>query len=194
MTKKALSASLPSTMLRKTLFLDRDGTIIVEKDYLRDPAKVELEKGAATGIRRFIEAGYRVVVVSNQSGIGRGYFGEADLSAVNLHIQTLLEIQGASINAWYHCPHTPDEDCSCRKPFPGMLDDANIDERVDWSSSIMVGDKPSDIQAAHSRGVKAFLVLTGYGSKALNWAWQNDVPTVRNLEMLADSVLGGNSA
>ena len=175
---------------QKTLFLDRDGTVIVERDYLSDPAGVVLERGAARAIRRFAEAGYRIVVVSNQSGIGRGYFGEAQLAAVNARIAELLGEANTTVHAWYHCPHAPGEECTCRKPLTGMLDAADTDYPVNWRQSIMAGDKPTDVDAARARKVEPALVLTGYGHKAEAWARENGVRVVRNLSELADIVLG----
>lgn len=175
---------------QKTLFLDRDGTVIVERDYLSDPDGVVLERGAAEAIRRFAEAGYRIVVVSNQSGIGRGYFGEAELAAVNARVAELLGQAGTTVQAWYYCPHAPDEACKCRKPLPGMLDAADADCPVDWPQSIMAGDKPADVEAAWARAVEPALVLTGYGHKAEAWARENGVRVVRDLGELADLVLG----
>jgi histidinol-phosphate phosphatase family protein len=174
---------------QKTLFLDRDGTLIVEREYLCNPAEVELERGAAEALKRFSDAGYWIVVASNQSGIGRGYFTESQLTAVNTQVQALLALHGARIDAWYHCPHAPDEKCKCRKPLPGMLDAAAVDQPIDWKKSIMVGDKPQDVEAALARGVSGWMVLTGHGSKHRGWAEKYSVPTIEFLGELASKVL-----
>lgn len=172
------------------LFLDRDGTMIVEEHYLRDPAQVALETGVAAGLRRFVAAGYRPVVVSNQSGIGRGLLTEADLTAVNARTAELLTAEGLEIASWHHCPHHPDEACRCRKPGPGMFEAADALSPVDWAKSIMVGDKRADLEAGLALGMASALVLTGYGAKTADWAKAAGYPVVPSLTALADLILG----
>jgi D-glycero-D-manno-heptose 1,7-bisphosphate phosphatase len=168
------------------LFLDRDGTLIREEHYLRDPAKVVLESGVYEGLQRFACAGFRLVVISNQSGVGRGLISEDDVNAVNERVAKLLSAHGVSISSWHYCPHLPDEGCLCRKPGTRLFESAAAQHPVDWEQSIMVGDKPSDVQAGLSLGMKAVLITTGYGSKYIEWALTSDVHVVRSLVDLAD--------
>lgn len=176
-------------MTQKTLFLDRDGTVIVECDYLSDPEKVVLEEGAISGLKRFSDAGFSLAIVSNQSGIARGFFGEKELFAVNQRLDTLLRAEGIVVSSWQHCPHGPGDECTCRKPKPGMLDKVDSDNPVDWSASLMVGDKSSDIEAAQLRGVRGALVKTGHGSSSVEWAETHDVPVFENLQAVAEYFL-----
>jgi D-glycero-D-manno-heptose 1,7-bisphosphate phosphatase len=170
------------------LFLDRDGTLIREVHYLRDPAKVVLEKSAVDGLLRFLAAGYRLVVVSNQSGVGRGLITEENVAAVNYRVSELLADQGVSISSWHHCPHRPDEGCTCRKPAPGLFQQAAVMHSVDWKRSLMVGDKPTDVQAGHYLGMLGVLITTGYGSKYIDWALSHGVLVVDSLDDLATRV------
>lgn len=153
-------------MKRPAVFLDRDNTLIVSDGYLGDPAKVVLIEGAADLIAAVRGLGYAVVVVSNQSGIARGMFTEADTVAVNTRLDELLRMANhkAIIDAHYYCPHHPQapighyrKDCSCRKPKPGMLLDAARDLELDLSRSWMVGDAPRDIDAGAAAGCRTIL-------------------------------------
>lgn len=167
------------------LFLDRDGTLIMEENYLSDPARVTLADGAVEGLHLFLSAGYRLVVVSNQSGVGRGFITEADVASINRRISELLLVQGLTISSWHHCPHRPEEGCICRKPAPGLLQQASALHLVDWHRSWLVGDKPSDVQAGLSFGMRTALVTTGYGSHHVAWAQSLGVPVVSSLKEMA---------
>ena len=159
--------------MKKAVFLDRDGTIIEEKHYLRDPEQVVLIPGAATAISLLAEKGYYIVMVSNQSGVARGYFDEEDVIRVNQRVQELLREHGAAIDAMYYCPHHPDGniakykvDCSCRKPKSGMGIRASQEHDLDLSKSYMIGDKIADVEFARNCGMKnGFLVKTGHGKE-----------------------------
>ncbi|MEG6552093.1 HAD-IIIA family hydrolase, partial [Desulfocurvibacter africanus] len=111
-------------MTKRYVVLDRDGTIIVDKHYLADPEGVELLPGAVEGLARLAGAGLGLVVATNQSGIGRGYFGEEDLHLVNARLSEVLAEHGVHIERYYFCPHGPEADCACRKPCTGLLDQA----------------------------------------------------------------------
>ncbi|WP_417247853.1 D-glycero-alpha-D-manno-heptose-1,7-bisphosphate 7-phosphatase [Celeribacter sp.] len=163
---------------RRTLFLDRDGTVIVERHYLHDPEKVVLERGAAAALADFARRGYRLVMVTNQSGIARGLFTRAQMEAVNARVDALLADAGVRIDAWHVCPHKEGDGCACRKPATGMLDAAHAQEPVDWARSLIVGDKRSDIETGHARGVRGILVETGHGAANRDWARANGVPVV----------------
>ena len=150
---------------RPAIFLDRDGTILVEKEYLADPADAELIPAAAEGLRRLRDAGFALVVITNQSGIARGLYGEEEYRAVDARMRELLEAQGAAIDAAYHCPHHPDFSgpCDCRKPAPGMFERAIRELGLDPARSWLVGDRLRDLAAAPALGARAALVRTGYG-------------------------------
>jgi D-glycero-D-manno-heptose 1,7-bisphosphate phosphatase len=146
-------------------FLDRDGTVIVEKNYLADPDGVELLPGAAAGMRCLVELGYGLILVTNQAGVGRGYFGEEAVRAVNGRLVELLAAEGLVLDGIYYCPHHPDAGCECRKPKPGMIRQAQSEFPVDMARSVMVGDKPSDIELGRAVGLRTILVETGYGAE-----------------------------
>jgi histidinol-phosphate phosphatase family protein len=149
------------------LLLDRDGTIIVEKGFPKDPADVELIPGAAAAIRRLRALKLRTAVISNQSGIGRGYLGQDDVERVNARLTELLAAEGAVLDGIYYCPHTPEDSCACRKPQRALLDRAAADLGGDLSRSFIVGDKKDDIDAGRKVGATTFLVRTGYGAEQL---------------------------
>jgi len=145
------------------VFLDRDGTVIAERNYLSDPAGVELLPGAAEGLRRMRELGLPLVLVSNQSGVGRGYFGADAVHRVHGRLLELLEAEGAGLDAIYVCPHAPKEACACRKPLPGLIERAAREMGLDPSRGFVVGDKPCDVDLGLVVNATTFLVTTGYG-------------------------------
>ncbi len=159
--------------MKKAVFLDRDGTIIEEKNYLQDPDQVVLIAGAAKAISLLSQKGYYIILVSNQSGVARGYFTEKDVIRVNQRVQELLQEQGASIDAMYYCPHHPEGsiakykiDCNCRKPKPGMGIQASRELDLELSNCFMIGDKAADVEFAINCGMKnGFLVATGHGKE-----------------------------
>ena len=145
------------------LLLDRDGTLIVEKNYLHDPAEVELIPGAALVLSEARKNGWGIVCISNQAGVGRGYFDSAAVDAVNERIERLLNAKGASIDQYYFCTDHPDLPSTYRKPAPGMALDAAKDFDIDLHSSVVVGDKPADVDFGKAIGATTVLVRTGYG-------------------------------
>lgn len=149
---------------RGLLLLDRDGTLIEERHYLADPAGVKLLPGVGSALRRLRLAGYRLALATNQSGIGRGYFGAETLAAIHARMAALLLQEGVALDAILHCPHHPEEGCSCRKPRPGMLLQACSELGVAAAQSIVVGDKDCDVELARAGGAAAVLVRTGYGA------------------------------
>ncbi|CAH2030686.1 D-glycero-beta-D-manno-heptose 1,7-bisphosphate 7-phosphatase [Trichlorobacter ammonificans] len=156
---------------KRAVFLDRDGTLNIEKEYLFRIEEFEFVPGAVEAIRLLNRAGLLVVVVTNQSGIARGYYSEADLQRLHRHVDALLTAEGARVDAWYHCPHHPDgrepyrRQCDCRKPLPGMLWLAAREHGIDLATSWMVGDKAADVVAGLAAGCRPLLVLTGYGAQ-----------------------------
>ncbi len=147
------------------VFLDRDGTINEDSGYVSKPAEVVLIKGAVEAVRALNSLGVPVIVITNQSGVGRGYFTEDSLKAVNKRLIELLNDGGARIDGLYYCVHLPDDDCGCRKPKPGLITKAASDLGIDPRLSYVIGDKASDAGLARNAGAKAVLVLTGHGRK-----------------------------
>jgi D-glycero-D-manno-heptose 1,7-bisphosphate phosphatase len=150
-------------MAKRFILLDRDGTIIVEKNYLASPDAVALLPNAAAGLRMLRSLGFGLVVVSNQSGIGRSYFTTADAELVHLRLKELLAQEGVALEGIYFCPHTPESACDCRKPEPGLVLRAAADLQFAPPQAIVIGDKPADIALGKRLGAKTVLVKTGYG-------------------------------
>ncbi len=149
------------------VLLDRDGTVIVDKNYLSDPAGVELLPGAAEGLRSLAAAGLRLFVVTNQSGIGRGYFSEAAYHACHTAMETLLRGADVPLEGGAFCPHAPEDACECRKPALGMWRLLAARHALDASRTAMVGDKAEDAAFGRNAGFAAVvLVLTGKGGEA----------------------------
>ena len=150
---------------RPAVFLDRDGTIVVESHYLKDPDRVRLVPGAIEALRALRDAGYVLIVVTNQSGIARGLYDESDFHAVEARIRELLEERGVSVDAVYHCPHHPEftGPCDCRKPGTGMYERAAREHGLDPSRSWYIGDRLKDLEPARVLGGTGLLVRTGYG-------------------------------
>jgi D-glycero-D-manno-heptose 1,7-bisphosphate phosphatase len=146
-----------------TVFVDRDGTINREVHHLSDPDQLELLPGAADGLRELCEAGCTLVVVSNQSPIGRGMFTEARLLEINGRLSEMLAAESVKIAGWYWCPHAPWEGCDCRKPAPGLFLRARDEMGVILEKSWIVGDRLTDLRAGRQVGSRAILVATGYG-------------------------------
>lgn len=149
--------------MKRFVLIDRDGTLNVEKHYLSDPDQLELYPGAAAALRRLREAGYGIVVVTNQSGIARGYFDLARLEQIHDRLRALLAAEGASVDGIYLCPHGPDDDCTCRKPLPGMVEQAVAEHGFDPARAIMIGDKEVDVDLGKAVGAATILVRTGHG-------------------------------
>jgi D-glycero-D-manno-heptose 1,7-bisphosphate phosphatase len=150
---------------RRFVLIDRDGTINVEKHYLSDPAELALIPGAGDAIRRLNLAGMGVAIVTNQSGIARGYFDMARLEAIHARLVELLADAGAVVDGIYICPHGPADDCDCRKPLPGMVAQAVAEHGFDPAQAVMIGDKEVDVELGLAVGADTFLVRTGHGPK-----------------------------
>jgi D-glycero-D-manno-heptose 1,7-bisphosphate phosphatase len=154
------------------VFLDRDGVIIEEVNYLAHPDQVRLIPGAAAAIARLNRRGVPVVVVTNQAGVARGFFPEERVGEVHLRLSALLAAGGASVDRFYHCPHHPSAgvgsyrvECDCRKPRPGMLRRAARELGLDLRASCLIGDKVSDLEAGARAGCRTILVRTGHGRR-----------------------------
>jgi histidinol-phosphate phosphatase family protein len=146
--------------LRPAVFLDRDGTLIDDEHYLSDPEKVRLRPGAARAVKRLRDAGLATVVVTNQSGIARGLFTEADYARVRERLDALLAAQGATLDASYHCPHHPEfgEACACRKPGIALFQQAASEHALDLARSAFIGDRFRDVAPAARFGGYGVLV------------------------------------
>lgn len=152
-------------MMSRAVFFDRDGTLNVEKDYVYRYQDWEWNPGVVEGLKSLADLGFKLVVISNQSGVGRGYFDKKDVFALHDQVAVDLLKQGIPMAGFYFCTHGPDDGCVCRKPQPGLLLQAEKDLHIDLPRSYMVGDKLIDVQAALAAGVQPILVGTGYGRK-----------------------------
>jgi D-glycero-D-manno-heptose 1,7-bisphosphate phosphatase len=158
-----------SNAAHPAIFLDRDGTIAEEVGYLNHPSRFRMFPFVAAAIRRLNEAGLPVVVVTNQSGVGRGYFPESLVHSVNELMKKGLAAAGARIDAVYYCPHTSADGCECRKPRVGLLKRAAREHSLDLARSFVVGDRYGDIELARNVRSRGILVRTGYGEGELAW-------------------------
>lgn len=152
---------------RRAVFVDRDGTLNVEVNYLHRIEDLVLVPGAIEAIRALNQADYLVLVVTNQAGIARGYYDEAAMHRLHDHLADVLAEAGARLDGIYFCPHHPDfgDACDCRKPAPGMLHQAAAEHDLDLRQCWMVGDSAGDIGAGRAVGCRTLLVRTGYGAQ-----------------------------
>ena len=174
--------------MKKAIFLDRDGTINVEKDYIYKSEDLVFEEGSIEALKTFKNLGYILIVVSNQSGIARGYFTEEDLNIFNNNMNEILKKNGVEITEFYCCPHHPDgieeykKVCECRKPNNKMIEDAIKKYNINREKSYMIGDKTSDIGAGLKSNLKTVLVKTGYGLKDMEKVDKNETLIYENLK------------
>lgn len=179
--------------LHAAVFIDRDGTIAEEVGYLNHISRFRMFPFVAGALRRIKEAGYAVIVVSNQSGVARGYFPESLLEEVTERMMQQLSQSGAKIDAVYYCPHSSEENCDCRKPKTGLLEQAAREHAIDLRRSFVVGDRYTDIALARNAHARSVLVRTGYGEGELAWhAAQWQVPpdfVAENLAQATDWIL-----
>jgi D-glycero-D-manno-heptose 1,7-bisphosphate phosphatase len=152
---------------RRFVLLDRDGTVIVERNYLSDPDQVELIPGAADALRRLAARGLGLVLVTNQSGIGRGYFDEARLAEIHQRLTGMLRKENVELDGIYVCPHHPDLACACRKPRTALALRAAEELGFDAAACFVVGDMASDVQLGRTLGATTLLVRTGHGAATL---------------------------
>jgi histidinol-phosphate phosphatase family protein len=150
---------------RRFVVLDRDGTLIVKRHYLSHPDQVELLSGAAAGLRRLRKLGLGLVLVTNQSAIGRGFFDLARLELIHKRLVDLLEAEGVHLDGIYFCPHTPEDGCACRKPQSRMIEAAANALNFDPRLSFVIGDNECDVELGRRIGATTILVRTGYGTK-----------------------------
>jgi len=148
---------------RAVAFLDRDGVINADRGYVHDIENFEFLPGVPEALRKLRGAGYLLIVVTNQSGIGRGLYSEAKMHELHSYMQAQLAAHGGALDAIYHCPHDPIQGCECRKPLPGLLLQAMNDFDIDRKSSFIVGDKPSDLAAGAAAGLGAGYLIWSDG-------------------------------
>lgn len=175
-------------VLEGFVILDRDGTLIVERNYLASPEGLELLPNAAEGLRRFAELGWGRLVVTNQSGVGRGYFTRQAVDDIHTHLAALLATAGAGVEGFYICPHAPEESCACRKPKTALVLQAAADWGFDPAQSFFIGDKASDIELGQALGGSTILVLTGYGEEHYRKGLVQPDYVVRDLQEAAEVV------
>ena len=179
-------------MNRGGIFLDRDGTINREVEYLSSPDQLELLPGSAEAIRLANDLGFKVVIVTNQSGVARGFFTEESVNAVHDRLLAMLALENARIDAIYYCPHHPElglgkykTDCSCRKPKTEMADKAIARFNLDPAVSYVIGDRMADVELARNIGAHAILVKTGYGNDELALSRSRNI----QMEFVAENLL-----
>ena len=148
-------------MAVRAVFLDKDGMLVEDVPYNVDPARLRLTRGAAAGLRVLRQAGFRLVVVSNQSGIARGFFSEQRLDELRRGLQDLLASQGVELDGFFYCPHAPPDRCACRKPAPGLLRSAARDLGLELKNSWLVGDILDDVEAGRRAGCRTVLLTNG---------------------------------
>ena len=165
-------------MTKKAVFLDRDGTINEEVNYLSNKEQIRILPNVPSAINMFNENGFLVIIITNQSGIARGFFTREELDEINAHLIDELSKEGSRIDGIFVCPHHPDSRCDCRKPKAGLLKDAALEFDLDLSSSYIIGDKYSDLKTGVNAGSKTVLVRTGYGDEEFkemeNWDFEPD--------------------
>lgn len=173
----------------EAVFLDRDGTLTRDVGYTHRITDFKLLPGVVQGLKRLDS--HPLFIVTNQSGIGRRYFTQAEMQRYNDHLVAVLRREGVGVQAVYFCPHLPDEGCSCRKPRTGMIDAAVSDHGVTRSRSVVIGDTETDVALARNAGCRAVLVLTGQGRRRLTAARKLDPDYVAaNMDQAADFILG----
>lgn len=152
-------------MRRRFVAVDRDGTVIVERHYLSDPSQVELLPGAASALRQLQRMGLGLVLITNQSAIGRGYVHPSRVEEIHHRLCALLDGEGVTLDGIYCCPHTPEDGCRCRKPQRGLIEQAATELGFDPALSFVIGDKACDLELGRVVGATTFLVRTGYGAQ-----------------------------
>ncbi len=155
-------------MKNRAVFLDRDGTVCEDVNYLARAADLRLFPFAAKAVKLLNQNSFLVILITNQSGIARGFFGENDLRLIHQKLEEKLAESGAKLDAIYFCPHNSNDNCACRKPKTGMINEALDDFEIDLENSWMIGDKAIDVETGFNAGTKTALVLTGYGREEMS--------------------------
>jgi histidinol-phosphate phosphatase family protein len=173
------------TKLKRAVFFDRDGTLILDRGYMSHPSQVELMAGAPEVLKSLRANRFQIVITSNQSGVGRGLMTASDAEAVTAELLRQLALQGASVDAVYYCPHAPEDGCECRKPKPGMLLRAARDFGIELKESFIVGDKPSDCEAGQSVGCQPIYLTQGHTNEGIPASWV----LASNLQEVLEAIL-----
>jgi len=194
-SREPRAASPEPRAFERAVFLDRDGTIIEEVGYLDRPERVELFPWTIDAVRVLNRAGLAVVLVSNQSGVARGFFTEHVVDAVHQRMADMLAVGGARIDAYYYCPHHPDgkvpeytQKCDCRKPNRGLVDRATRELGIDPARSFVVGDRWLDVALGRAVGAQSVLVRTGYGASE-----ENKAPADLAADAVVDNLIAASS-
>jgi D-glycero-D-manno-heptose 1,7-bisphosphate phosphatase len=187
--------------MRCAVFLDKDGTLVEDVPYNVEPGEMRLAPGVIEGLQALQAAGYRLIVVSNQSGVARGYFAPEALADVWARLRGLTSEHGIELDAWYYCPHHPEgvvakfaTVCGCRKPAPGLLLEAAADHGIDLGRSWMVGDILNDVEAGHWAGCRSVLIDNGNETEWLGGPGRTPDFTVRDLAEAASVIIGTDQA
>jgi len=143
---------------RSAIFVDRDGTLCFDRHYMSDPDGLEFIPSVVDGLVTLAQLGLPIIIVTNQSGVGRGYFTEETLSRIHARLLSMLSEKGIQITDIFHCPHVPGTGCGCRKPAPGMLFEAAQKHGIDLAQSFVIGDRMMDVEMAHAVGARGILV------------------------------------
>ncbi|MCL4504768.1 MAG: D-glycero-beta-D-manno-heptose 1,7-bisphosphate 7-phosphatase [Chloroflexi bacterium] len=160
--------------MNRAVFLDRDGTINAEVNYLRNVAGFSMLPGVPAAIKRLKDKGWMTVVITNQSGIARGYYTVDDVAAIHARMQAELSEAQAQVDTIYVCPHQPEDNCLCRKPLPGLFQQAAREMTINLNESVLVGDKLTDLLPARQLGCRSVLVLTGHGADQVRMIHSGD--------------------
>jgi D-glycero-D-manno-heptose 1,7-bisphosphate phosphatase len=184
-------------MASRAVFLDKDGTLVEDIPYNVDPELIRPTEGAIESLRQLQDAGYKLIVVSNQSGVARGIFREEALTAVETRLRAILSAVGVSLTGFYYCPHLPQAtlpqyaiDCACRKPRPGLLLRGAREHDIDLSASWMIGDILNDMQAGKSAGCRTILVDNGHETEWILTPERRPDFLVKNLPEAAETIFG----
>lgn len=173
-------------MGNRAVFIDRDGTINVNFGYINNPDDFKMYPGVKDGIKLLKDNGFKIIIITNQSGIARGYFSEETLEKIHEKMKSELSKEGAMIDAIYFCPHHPDEKCNCRKPKPGMLEKAIKDFNIDIEKSFIIGDRMLDVEAGHKIGCKTVLV-----PERKDLVWQERKESIIEPDYVCDDFISG---
>ncbi len=148
----------------KAIILDRDGTLIKERNYISRVGDIKILDGVSEALILLRDAGFKIIIATNQSGVARGFFNEKKVKKINKEVCQRLKRAGAVVDGVFYCPHHPDAQCACRKPAPGMIKEAQKRFNLDLKRSFCIGDKLTDVEFGKNAGLSAILLLTGYGA------------------------------